>query len=72
MATNQNLITVGLIGNLWDPITNATVNSTTHTMTTNSYAVCAQFIQNIHQNGGFWDDLGRWIGRDAIGIIRVS
>jgi hypothetical protein len=41
-------------------------------MTANSYALSAQFVQNIHQNGGFWDDFGRWISRDAIGFIQVS
>lgn len=62
---NQNTLTLTLLPN-------ATTNSTTVTLTSNSYSVSIQTAMQIPKDGGIIDDSGRFIFADAIVCITIA
>lgn len=62
---NQNQLTLTLLPN-------GTTNSTTVTLTSNSYSASIQFAMQIPKTGGVIDDSGRFIFSDAIVCISIA
>lgn len=63
-------VTVGLTSTLSSG--NTSPVSLTVTLTTTDYPTIAQFVQNVHMNGGLFTDSKHWIPINAIQYLDIS